>query len=212
MKPLPDSLAGYQQLSSHVEMKYADLVVIGQKSIYGDEWCRWFKDDEGVKRSVSHFEAIGRRVYRLMPCPKQGDTALPEILRAYRDPLPPKPAKALTFDDGKAPLASLPPAGLTAVARVQAHGKRKYGDDQNYRKGMEATRQMSCALRHIYAWLDGETLDKESGESHLAHATARLLFCLQNQADGTLIDDRHKRANPFRPFTSDELAEIMRNP
>lgn len=107
-----------------------------------------------------------------------------------------QPAKALTYDDGKAPLASLPPAGIRAVARVQAYGKKKYGDDENYRRGMEAKRQMSCALRHIYAWLEREDLDKESGESHLAHAACRLLFALQNIHENTLIDDRYKKPQP----------------
>jgi hypothetical protein len=101
--------------------------------------------------------------------------------------------KALTYDDGKPPLASLPPAGIRAAALVQAYGKAKYGDDENYRKGMEAKRQMSCALRHIYAWLDGEDLDPESKQSHLAHGACRLLFALQNIHDGTLIDDRYSK-------------------
>lgn len=104
-----------------------------------------------------------------------------------------RPAKALTYDSGKAPLASLPPAGIRAVALVQAYGKTKYGDDENYRKGMEAKRQMSCALRHIYAWLDGEDLDPESLQSHLAHGACRLLFAIQNIHDGTLIDDRYSK-------------------
>lgn len=104
----------------------------------------------------------------------------------------PTDAKAATYDDGKPPLASLPPEGLLAVARVQAYGKRKYGDDENYRKGMEAKRQMSCVLRHVFKYLAGEDNDNESGEPHLAHAAARLLFAIQNIAEGVMIDDRYK--------------------
>ncbi len=102
-------------------------------------------------------------------------------------------AKALTFDDGKPPLANLPPAGIAAVARVQAYGHAKYKDFNNYRKGMEVSRQLSCAMRHIMAYMDGETLDPESGQNHMAHAACRLLFALQNQHDGVLIDDRYKK-------------------
>lgn len=58
---------------------------------------------------------------------------------------------------------------------------------------MEASRQLSCALRHIYAYMDGETVDIESGKSHIAHAACRLMFFLQNEHDGTLIDDRYKK-------------------
>jgi hypothetical protein len=104
--------------------------------------------------------------------------------------------KALTYDDGKPALAMIPPALLIQVAKVQAYGHRKYGDYTNYRKGMEATRQLSCVLRHIYKHLDGEDIDPESGELHLAHAATRLGFFLQNMADGTLIDDRYKRDRP----------------
>ena len=48
-----------------------------------------------------------------------------------------KGAKALTFDDGKAPLAYVPWAAVDEMAHVQAYGHRKYKDWNNYRKGME---------------------------------------------------------------------------
>lgn len=113
------------------------------------------------------------------------------ILTTYRKPM--DESKAKTYDDGKPPLANLPPAGIAAVAMVQAYGHKKYKDFNNYRKGMEASRQASCAMRHIMAYMDGEDADKESGESHLAHAACRLLFMLQNLNDKVLIDDRYKK-------------------
>ena len=100
--------------------------------------------------------------------------------------------KAKTYDDGKPPLANLPTAGLRAVARVQQYGHKKYGDFNNFRKGMEASRQVSCILRHLYAYMDGEDLDPESGEPHLAHACCRTMFLLQNIHDECVIDDRYK--------------------
>lgn len=105
-------------------------------------------------------------------------------------------AKAKTYDDGKPPLACLPPEGMRAVARVQAYGHVKYGDFNNYRKGLEISRNASCAIRHIMAVMDGEDIDPESGEHHFAHACARLMFALQNIKDGTMIDDRYKRPEP----------------
>lgn len=101
--------------------------------------------------------------------------------------------KALTHDDGKPPLAYLPTAAIREEAKVQAYGHKKYGDFWNYRKGMEIGRNLSCALRHIYAFMDGEDQDPESGCSHLAHARCRLGFVLQNLHDGTAIDDRFKK-------------------
>jgi hypothetical protein len=100
--------------------------------------------------------------------------------------------KALTYDTGKEPLAMLPWAGIDAVARVQAYGHLKYKDFNNYRKGMEASRNLSCAIRHIRDYMNGHDADEESGQHPLAHAACRLLFVLQNIHDGTVIDDRYK--------------------
>ena len=99
--------------------------------------------------------------------------------------------KAATHDDGKLPLAWLPWAAMKAVAAVQAFGHAKYKDFNNYRKGMEVSRNISCALRHIVEYQEGRTIDPESGEHHLAHAICRLAFILQNEAEGTAIDDRY---------------------
>ncbi len=103
--------------------------------------------------------------------------------------------KAKTYDLGKAPLANLPPAGIRSVAMVQACGHKKYKNFNNFRKGMEVSRNLSCAMRHIVAFMDGEDRDSESGESHLGHAACRLFFVLQNIEDQTVIDDRYKKPN-----------------
>jgi hypothetical protein len=99
-------------------------------------------------------------------------------------------AKALTYDDGKPPLSRVPWAAVYAMSRVQAYGHKKYKDFDNYRKGMEVTRNLSCALRHIAEYIDGHEIDPESGEPVLAHAMCRIAFVLQNLADGKAIDDR----------------------
>jgi len=101
--------------------------------------------------------------------------------------------KALTFDDGKAPLAVLPWAALDAMAFVQAYGHKKYGNFYNYKKGMEVSRHLSCAIRHIRDYMNGHDKDHESGLNPLAHSMVRLAFVLENLADGTAIDDRYKK-------------------
>lgn len=99
--------------------------------------------------------------------------------------------KAATYDDGKDPLANIPWAAVREMAKVQAYGRRKYGDFNNYRKGMEISRNISCALRHIADYQEGQDHDPESGRHHLAHAMCRLAFVLQNLHDGVAIDDRY---------------------
>jgi hypothetical protein len=73
------------------------------------------------------------------------------------------------------------------------YGHKKYKDFNNYRKGMEVSRNLSCALRHIEEYLSGHDKDAESGESPLAHAMCRIAFVLQNLHDGTAVDDRYKK-------------------
>ena len=107
--------------------------------------------------------------------------------------------KAATYDEGKEPLAHLPWGGLDEVSRVQAYGHKKYKDFNNYRKGMEVSRNLSCAIRHIRDYMDGQNTDHESGLNPLAHAACRLLFVLQNLKDGVAIDDRYCAAS--RPNT-----------
>lgn len=104
----------------------------------------------------------------------------------------PVPAKALTYDSGKAPLAHLPWAAIEGLAMVQAYGHQKYKDFNNYRKGMEVSRNLSCALRHIKEYMEGIDTDAESGRNPLEHALCRIAFVLQNIHDGTATDDRYK--------------------
>src|SRR5674476_900921 len=99
--------------------------------------------------------------------------------------------KALTYDDGKEPLANLPWAAIDELSRVQAYGHIKYKDFNNYRKGMEVTRNLSCALRHIRDYLNGCDVDHESGLNPLAHAMCRIAFVLQNLEDGVAHDDQY---------------------
>lgn len=101
--------------------------------------------------------------------------------------------KAKTYDQGKLPLANLPWAAIDAMNEVQAYGHKKYGDFYNYKKGMEVTRNLSCALRHIRDYLIGHDVDHESGLNPLAHALCRIAFVLENLKDNTAIDDRYKK-------------------
>ena len=100
---------------------------------------------------------------------------------------------AQTYDEGKEPLAWLPWAAITELAKVQQYGHTKYKDFNNYRKGLEVSRNLSCALRHIRDYLSGVDVVAESGLSPLAHALCRVAFVLQNIADGVEIDDRYKK-------------------
>lgn len=99
----------------------------------------------------------------------------------------------IKHDDGKAPMGLIPRAAIIAEAQVLAFGASKYSA-WNWAKGMAWSRLIDAALRHIYAYADGETNDPESGLNHLAHARCCLGFLLDYVESHPELDDRRKRA------------------
>ena len=97
-------------------------------------------------------------------------------------------------DAGKPPISLIPRSGLLAVARVMAKGKIKYGA-QNWRSGggMDWSRLLDAALRHVLAFADGEDYDTGEGgseELHLANAICCLMFLIEYYEKGIGKDDR----------------------
>lgn len=91
------------------------------------------------------------------------------------------PPTGSKHDSGKPLMGAVPPNALLAVAKVLTFGAEKYGRD-NWRQVESAeTRYLDAALRHINAYQRGESVDPESGESHLAHAVCSLMFMLELQ-------------------------------
>jgi hypothetical protein len=87
-------------------------------------------------------------------------------------------------DSAKVRLDLLPVLPLMAVARAFEFGAKKYGE-YNYSEGdgLEASRLYAAALRHLFAWWAGEDTDRESGESHLAHAVCCILILMVKHID-----------------------------
>lgn len=97
--------------------------------------------------------------------------------------------EGVKYDSEKPRMHLLPPKATIEVAKVLTFGAQKY-DEENWRKlDKLQERYTSGALRHIFAHMDGEQLDPESGISHLAHALCCLLFKLEIE----LEEDQEKR-------------------
>lgn len=77
------------------------------------------------------------------------------------------------YNQGKADLSLIPISTLEDEARVWMYGEAKY-KRFNWMKGMNWSIPLACALRHLAAWQNGEDLDPESGQPHLAHAMCNL--------------------------------------
>ncbi len=94
-------------------------------------------------------------------------------------------------DEGKPSFSMIPQKAILEVSKTFTHGARKYGKF-NYSGGMEMTRYLDAAYRHLNAVLTGEDMDVDSGCLHLSNAIASLLMALDNQLTGSIIDDRNK--------------------
>lgn len=93
------------------------------------------------------------------------------------------------FDNGKIPLHLLPTEALKEIGKVLSFGAEKY-DPWNWKCGMKWSRLSGAALRHLFAWLEREDKDSETGLSHLAHAGCCILFLLTYEVLGLGEDDR----------------------
>jgi len=98
------------------------------------------------------------------------------------------------FDSGKDPehLYSIP--AHKRLMRVLRHGADKYGE-RNWEQGMEWSRVYAAIERHLHAWQNGEDIDPDSGEPHLACAQAGLMFLNHYEEKKIGTDNRPHRIN-----------------
>lgn len=104
--------------------------------------------------------------------------------------------KAIKGDAGKAPMSLLPFDALKGVAHVLGFGAKKYGAN-NWKKGLDYSRVMDAALRHISSFNEGEDMDSESGLHHIDHAICELLFLRWYTIHKPSLDDRYIENPPL---------------
>lgn len=102
-----------------------------------------------------------------------------------------KEVKGLKYDQGKPPMDLLSAKALTEIAKVMGFGATKYSAN-NWRNGIQWSRIIGAALRHIEAFNDGQDKDPETGLSHIAHASCCLMFLLEYEQTHPELDDRYK--------------------
>ena len=107
------------------------------------------------------------------------------------------------YDGGKAKLHLLPPKSILEVGKVLTYGAEKY-DAENWRKVDDLqNRYTSAALRHIFAHIEGEDVDEETGLSHLAHAMCCLLFKLEDELIGESKEERTREVDTGEYYSCD---------
>lgn len=92
----------------------------------------------------------------------------------------------------KAPVSMVPPTAILQQSRALAVGVAKYGWANWRDYPVQRLVYLEAALRHIYADLDGETIDPETGVPHIAHACAGLDILMDAEANGMCVDNRTK--------------------
>jgi len=102
------------------------------------------------------------------------------ILKYTYPPL--EPVEGLKFDDGKPMLDLVPSSLVDAVGDILTMGAKKYSA-QNWRKGLKYSRVIGALMRHLNAWREGDSIDKESGKSHMHHVACNVAFLIEFEAN-----------------------------
>ena len=97
----------------------------------------------------------------------------------------------LKYDAGKPSLELVDKTALWELARVLDFGKKKY-TAHNWRAGIQWSRTIGAAMRHLTAINDGEDLDPETGLLHAAHAMCNCMFLIWFYYNRKKYDDRYK--------------------
>jgi hypothetical protein len=101
-----------------------------------------------------------------------------------------KTEAGIKYDNGKAPISLIPVEAILAEAQAFDYGAKKYAK-HNFRLGMDHTRVLDAAMRHILAIVAGEDTDPESGLPHYAHARACLGMYAYFVTNNAGTDDRY---------------------
>lgn len=81
--------------------------------------------------------------------------------------------KGYKLDNGKAPMTLFPYEALEGATQALKYGIEKYGK-YNFTEGIEISRLLDAASRHLYQYVWVNKQDPETGLSHLDHALASL--------------------------------------
>ena len=97
------------------------------------------------------------------------------------------------FGRAKVGLSCVPLNVLLDIALGLQEGAVKYGR-HNYRDGaLDASVYFDAAIRHLFAWWEGEDIDPDSRLSHITKALTTLIVLRDIEHSGRMIDDRPPR-------------------
>lgn len=95
----------------------------------------------------------------------------------------------IKHDSKKPKLDLIPPELLEQVGMVMGFGAEKY-ERANWANGINYSRLIAAAMRHINQFNKGIDLDDESNLNHISHAATNLAFLLWMIEHRPDLDDR----------------------
>ena len=107
--------------------------------------------------------------------------------------MPPIADIARNDDSGKVRLELLPPDALVEIAKVFTYGANKYttAEHDGARNwelpGLDEERHFGSLLRHLIADWQGERIDSESGQSHMAMLATRAMMIIHKRLEKNAI-------------------------
>lgn len=100
-------------------------------------------------------------------------------------------SKGIKHDGDKPDPTLICKDALWGISKAFSYGAKKYGRN-NYKQGIEMTRLLAAAMRHISQYNEGEDIDEESGNNHLFHAGAAICMAIYMHCNRPEMDDRYK--------------------
>src|SRR6185295_6841615 len=86
-----------------------------------------------------------------------------------------KEGKAMRFNKGKPEWSLVDFQAFIPMVRVLEFGAQKYARD-NWKNGLDMDQILDSMLRHIFAIIDGQDIDPESGLPHIGHIQCNTMF------------------------------------
>ena len=102
-----------------------------------------------------------------------------------------KESQALRYNEGKLKWSLVDFKSLESMVKVLEMGAKKYAP-YNWKKGMPVSEVSESLLRHMFAFLEGEDTDPESGIDHLGHVLCNAMFLSYIMKERKQFDDRYK--------------------
>lgn len=95
----------------------------------------------------------------------------------------------LRFDQGKERVDLIPADALMELGRVYGAGAKKYAE-RNWERGMPWSKCLGPLMRHLFKWMNGEKIDSEDGQLHIAKVAWNAIALLTYELRKIGKDDR----------------------